>query len=179
MLNLLKYKKILIFLPVLFVLIGGGILYKVGDNKGYAPSQPFNFSHKIHAGEMKIDCQYCHFGAARGRAALVPPLQVCMNCHTAVAGDKPAIQKLKEMFKKGEEVQWTRVHDLPDFVYFSHWQHIAKGLECRQCHGDIETMSRVRQAKNLKMGWCLDCHRGLDEDGKPRNGPTECSYCHQ
>lgn len=180
-------KSIKILVPVI-VLLGGFIwgtkfLFSIGDNTGFAPEQPFEFNHKKHAGQYKIPCMYCHSGAYRSRASVVPSMNVCMNCHKVVATDKPKIQKLTELYQKGEAVEWTRVHDLPDFVYFNHERHIAKNVGCEECHGAIEKMTKVRQVQSLKMGWCLDCHRGKDSGGRPRNGPprngpTDCGDCH-
>ncbi|MDO8643486.1 MAG: cytochrome c3 family protein [bacterium] len=175
-------RKIFGILVLFFLMAGGGTVWflkGLGDNRGYAPRQPFDFNHQLHAGQMQIPCKYCHYGVTRTRAAILPGLKICMNCHSVVAGDKPKIQKLKKMFAAGEEVVWTKVHDLPDFVYFSHWQHIAANLDCENCHGRVDKMKRVYQAKSLKMGWCLDCHRGQDKDGKPYKGPQDCNQCHQ
>ena len=160
------------------VIWGGSVFWSVGDNTGYAPVQPIAFNHQLHAGQMKIPCMYCHSGAYRSRSAVVPASNVCMNCHSVVATDKPEVQKVRAAYQEGKPIEWVKVHDLPDFVYFSHKRHISKGVACEECHGKVETMSRVRQVKSLKMGWCLECHRGKDAEGKPRNGPTDCSGCH-
>lgn len=144
----------------------------VGDNSGFAPDQPIPFSHRLHAGDNKIPCLYCHANAEKGRHATVPSMNVCMNCHAVVATDRPAIQQLKGAYDSGKVMEWVRVHDLPDYVYFNHRAHVAKGVECQTCHGAVENMERVEQMKTLKMGWCVECHRQKEVS-------TECSTCHQ
>ena len=163
-------------LCVLVVLVCGVVygLRHLGDNTGYAPEQPIPFSHRLHAGDNHIPCLYCHANAEKGRHATIPAMNVCMNCHSVVANDKPVIQQLKKMYAEGRSIEWVRVHDLPDFVYFSHRWHLAKGIECQRCHGPVETMDRIQQVNTLQMGWCINCHR-TNKD----KAPTECSTCHQ
>ena len=145
------------------------------DDKGYAPLQPIAFSHQHHAGELKIDCAFCHFNAERGKHAGVPPMSVCLGCHGpdkgAVKNKSPQIAKLLDIADKGSYtngdgvvheggmVHWNRVHKLPDHVYFSHQWHVKAGVACQTCHGAVEEMAVVRQHATLSMGWCLDCHR--------------------
>ena len=133
-------------------------LSRVGIHQGYAPEQPIAFSHKLHAGDSQIPCLYCHFGARTSRHAGVPPLNVCMNCHSVMTSQTIEIEKLKEAVQRRQAVAWTKVHNLPDLVYFNHSQHVAGGVSCAACHGPVETMDRVRQHAPLTMGWCLDCH---------------------
>ncbi len=123
--------------------------------------QPIAYSHKLHAGDLQIDCQYCHSMARRSIHAGVPPTQTCMNCHAMIdTTDRPELVKLKEYWDKGEPIPWMKVHDLPDFVYFSHKRHIRGGLDCTECHGDVAgTMTQAQRVKPLNMGWCLDCHK--------------------
>jgi Cytochrome c7 and related cytochrome c len=159
------------------------------DDQGYAPLQPIAFSHQLHAGDMKMDCAFCHFNAERGKHAGVPPMSVCLGCHGAdkgaVRNKSPEIIKLLGIADKGSYadpdgtiheggmVHWNRVHKLPDHVYFSHQWHVKAGVACQTCHGAVEEMAVVRQYSNLSMGWCLDCHRksnyvgGLTFDGQP------------
>jgi len=143
--------------------IGGGLvareLSRVGVHQGYSPAQPIAFSHKLHAGDSQIPCLYCHFGARTSRHAGIPPLNVCMNCHSMLTAQTREIEKLKEAVQRGQAIAWTKVHNLPDFVYFNHSQHVSGGVACAACHGAVETMARVRQEAPLTMGWCLDCHR--------------------
>ncbi|MFT4659922.1 MAG: cytochrome c551/c552 [Patiriisocius sp.] len=145
----------------------------IGIYEGYMPEQPIAFSHKLHAGDNKIDCQYCHSTAEKSKSPLVPSTNVCMNCHKYVAkgptGDTTEIEKIyeaigwdKETFTYSGEtnpVKWIKVHDLPDHVYFNHAQHVKVGkLECKECHGAVEEMDVIRQEKPLTMEWCISCH---------------------
>ncbi|OFZ19621.1 MAG: hypothetical protein A2X94_17420 [Bdellovibrionales bacterium GWB1_55_8] len=167
-------------------------VFPSASNQGYAPEQPIPFSHKIMAGDFKIPCLYCHTGADKSRHAVVPAMNVCLNCHSVVKADSPFIQKLKQVYADGKALEWVRVHELPDFVYFSHERHVSKGVSCETCHGDVKTMERVVQVAPLTMGWCLDCHRGATTPPEvlarvfPRQknpkGPvasTQCNTCHQ
>jgi len=173
----------------LSVLIVVGVAYAITKelrlanfNVNYAPQQPINFSHKIHAGENKIQCLYCHYAAEKGRHAGIPPVELCMNCHNKVKMDAPEIQKLKTSLKTGKTIEWKKVHHFPDFAYFNHSQHVLVGkVSCQECHGPVETMTRLRQEKVLNMGWCLDCHRkkqiAAPEDHKSKAG-GDCARCH-
>ena len=137
----------------------GRELSLVGVHQGYAPEQPIAFSHKLHAGDNKIACLYCHFAATKSRHAGIPPANVCMNCHAILRKETTEIAKLKEAVAQNRPIEWIKVHNLPDFVYFNHSQHVLSSVACRECHGPVETMARVRQEEPLTMGWCLDCHR--------------------
>jgi len=128
-------------------------------NQGYSPNQPVVYSHAVHAGALKIPCQYCHYGAERGPHAGIPPASICMNCHGQVLKDHPEVVKVKKALAEGRAIEWVRIHRLPDFAYFNHSIHVKKGVACQTCHGPVETMGRVTQASSLTMGWCLDCHR--------------------
>ncbi len=141
-------------------------------NTGYEPVQPIAFSHQLHVSGNKIDCMFCHTAVEKGPHATVPSPSICMKCHSIVKTDKPAIQKLTELYNAGKPVEWIRIHRLPDHVYFSHRWHIARGFKCQQCHGPIETMDVVYQAQRLEMGDCVSCHR-------QNNAPTTCNTCHQ
>lgn len=166
---------------ILILLAGAGWWLKGAFNdRGYAPVQLIAFSHKIHAGELKMDCKYCHSQVADGRHASIPPMSTCMGCHKQVATDKPEIQKLTEISDKngyvdevdpkvtlaGGAVHWKRVHRLPDHVYFTHQWHVKANVSCQTCHGPVEEMVTVRQHVDLTMGWCLDCHRKTNYTGE-------------
>ncbi|NRA40069.1 MAG: cytochrome c3 family protein [Planctomycetes bacterium] len=172
-----------------FVLVFLGIFFLwwrffAFTDEGYKPRQPIAYSHKLHAGDLKIPCQYCHFNADKSRHAGVPPLSICLGCHApdkgAVANDKPEIEELLKLtidapgaygsdddsdyrdsgvLKSGGMIHWNRVHQLPDHVYFSHEWHVKAGVSCQTCHGDIENMVVVKQVADLTMGWCVRCHR--------------------
>lgn len=153
-----------LFLAVACVALAGGAkaFTLIFSSQGYAPEQPIPFSHKLHAGQYKINCLYCHTSAEKSRFAGVPPMDTCMGCHAIAGQTKPNIQKLTEIYKRGENVQWVRVHALPDHAYFSHRWHVAAGVACQTCHGPVETMDKVAQNQNLGMGWCISCHRNDD-----------------
>lgn len=140
----------------------GGIWY-YGTNKhlevGYQPEQPVPYSHKLHAGDLGIDCRYCHTGVERTAFAQVPPTETCMNCHAKVRTDSLKLQPVRESFATGKPVPWVRVHNLPDYAYFDHSAHMAAGVGCKSCHGRIDQMIEVQQAQPLSMSWCIDCHR--------------------
>jgi hypothetical protein len=142
------------------------------DNVGYHPDQPIKgFSHKVHAEQKKIPCEYCHSSARRSAVAGIPPMNTCMGCHKIVRTDAPDIKLLTEKYEKNEPIEWTKVHDLPDFVRFTHKRHVQSGLDCAECHGDVKTMDTVQQVAPLQMGWCVDCH-------KQKGAPTACFTCH-
>lgn len=157
---------------------------------GYHPDQPIPFSHKIHAGDRKMPCQFCHSTARRSIAAGIPTLDTCMGCHKLVKTDSEHIQFIKDKYDRNEPIEWTKVHDLPDYVRFSHKVHVnAKDgegknlLECQTCHGPVETTTTAEQWAPLQMGWCVDCHNKEKipaKDGKPaiKNAPVTCNTCH-
>ena len=135
-------------------------LYTVGVQQGYQPEQPIAFSHKLHAGQYEIDCQYCHTGVEIAKSANIPSVNICMNCHSQVLPDSPEIQKLYAAQESGQPIEWVRIHNLPDLAYFNHSQHVSVGkIECQTCHGEIQEMEVVKQFAPLTMGWCIDCHR--------------------
>jgi menaquinone reductase, multiheme cytochrome c subunit len=134
---------------------------------GYQPVQPINYSHELHAGQMGIDCRYCHNTVEYTAKASIPPTQTCMNCHTQIHKDSPNLKPLWNSYEKGTPVLWTRVHDLPDYAYFNHSAHVTRGVSCVECHGRIDRMPVVMQEEPLSMSWCLDCHR--DPDSKIRD----------
>lgn len=153
------------------------------DGIGYSPDQPILFSHKLHAGQMNIDCQYCHTGVEKTRHALVPSLNICMNCHSVARKDRPEIIKLAKYYNDGAVLPWKRVHKTPDFVYFNHSVHVNKGIDCINCHGDVRQMDKIMQINSFTMAACLDCHRNAHEklpDVKGIvNGPDNCFACHR
>jgi cytochrome c7-like protein len=176
------------------VALGAGAwqLSRIGIHQGYSPEQPIAFPHKIHAGDNKIPCLYCHYAARTSRHAGIPPASVCMNCHTLLEKQTVAIEKLKEAVQQDRPIRWVKVHNLPDFVYFNHSQHVVSGVTCQRCHGPVESMERVTQFSPLTMGWCLQCHRenarmpvgdfaraalSLKEKQKPAAG-LDCASCH-
>lgn len=170
--------RIISVLPILAVAgvlyIGAVALYACSPETtdvGYAPIQPVPYSHKLHAGELKIDCRYCHNTVDEAAFAAVPPTKTCLNCHspvdpvsgqpalTAIHSKSEKLEKIRESAANGTPVAWTKVHDLPDYSYFNHSAHVTKGVSCVQCHGRVDQMEVVTQVKTLAMGWCLECHR--------------------
>lgn len=156
-------------------------------NKGYQPDQSIPFSHKLHAGQYKIDCRYCHTGVEVSRHSLLPSLNVCMNCHQTVKTESPWIEKIAEAYYGNKPIAWKKVHLLPDFVKFSHFHHIKAGKKCQTCHGPVESMEVISQYKDLSMGWCVNCHRQSPKDNKTlkdftkkehQQAPINCSTCH-
>lgn len=168
-------------------IIGGGFgvfaLYWWGSpwntDVGYMPKQPVAYSHALHAGELKLDCRYCHAYVERGPHAGVPPTQVCMNCHKQVKKDSPALQPVRDSWADGKgdkSIPWVRIHKTPDFAYFNHSAHVGVGvganraaIGCETCHGRIDRMVEVKQDQPLSMAWCVDCH----SDPAPNLRPVE------
>jgi len=177
-----KNKK-LVFFTLLCLTIGGGawqwnILWNTDVHSGYQPVQPIKYSHELHAGVMKIECQYCHTGAFKSKNASIPSLNVCMNCHKTVKQESPEIQKIyaalgydpataKYDSTQAHPIQWVRIHNLPDLAYFNHSQHTTVGgIKCQTCHGPIETMKEVKQYSPLTMKWCIQCHKRTEVNSK-------------
>ena len=133
----------LALLVLVFLAAGVAEFYPTASNQGYAPVQPIPFSHKLHAGDNKIPCLYCHSGAEKSRHATIPSVNVCMNCHTVVKTDSPHIKKIQEAYANNTPIEWVRVHELPDYVYFPHKRHVAKGVACETCHGNVKAMERI------------------------------------
>jgi len=151
--------------------------------RGYAPEQPIPFSHQLHAGTLKIQCQYCHTGVVKSRHAGIPAVETCMNCHRVTKKDAPAIHKLTQIYESGQPLGWKRVHALPDHVYFDHRPHVNGGVACQTCHGEIQTMPVVYQNMSMRMGNCLGCHRDAHEavppDSKITRAAEHCGVCHR
>jgi mono/diheme cytochrome c family protein len=204
------------FVHVIVILISVFVISEIlvveaidfGRQPGYEPDQPILFSHKVHAGDNRIDCKYCHTSVTVSRHAGIPSTALCMNCHTAVRKGRYSgteeIAKIYTALETGKPIEWVKVHNLPDHTYFNHAQHVTAGMvQCETCHGDVKTMDRIGQMQLLSMGWCINCHRQTqvqftengyyqkfvklhDEiaSGKRTGvsvedvGGTECSKCH-
>lgn len=140
-----------------------GGLYYYGGNKhlevGYSPEQPVAYSHKLHAGDLGLDCRYCHSNVERSAKASVPPTETCMNCHAKVRTDSLKLLPVRESFAGDTPIPWVRVHNLPDYAYFDHSAHTSAGVGCVSCHGRVDQMPQIKQTEPLSMGFCLDCHR--------------------
>jgi menaquinone reductase, multiheme cytochrome c subunit len=136
---------------------------------GYAPEQPVPYSHALHAGQLGLDCRYCHNTA-------VPPTATCMNCHDKVQKDSEKLTLLRDAHAASLPLGWNRVHDLPDYAYFNHSRHVNSGVSCFSCHGRVDQMEIVRQDQPLSMGWCLDCHRDPAPHIRPRDQVTNPNW---
>ncbi len=173
--KLAKNKKFVFFVLICVSIAGGSwtwvTLWNTNVHQGYQPVQPIKFPHDLHAGVMKINCQYCHSGAYKSKNASIPSLNICMNCHKVVKTESPEIHKIYDALgydpqtqkydsTKARPMQWIRIHNLPDFAYFNHSQHVkVAGLRCQTCHGPVETMKEVYQYSPLTMKWCIQCHK--------------------
>ena len=224
--------QFLVFVSVIFLLFSSayyayGYMLQVGVDQGYMPIQPIHYSHKIHSGANQIECQYCHSSAKKSKHSGIPSLNVCMNCHQNIAeynGEEDLekgytrefyTNEIKKLYKavgwdensqsytgETEPVKWVRIHNLPDFVYFNHAQHVTvAGVDCKKCHGPVEEMEILYQHSSLTMGWCINCHRetnvklkdneyyakiheelskkyGVEELTAAQMGGLECGKCH-
>ncbi|MBZ0254119.1 MAG: cytochrome c family protein [Candidatus Methylomirabilis sp.] len=172
--------------PLIAVNVLGGLLYAVvfayyggnpkTTNVGYAPVQPVPYSHAMHAGELGMDCLYCHTTVDRAAFAAIPPTETCMNCHARLRTESPKLAPVRESWETGMPVQWVKVHDLPDYVYFNHSAHVTRGVACISCHGRIDQMEVVQTVQPLSMGWCLECHRNPDPNLRPKEFVTKMDW---
>ena len=173
-------RRLLIGSIVFLTAIIAGVWYYFSPeytDVGYAPRQPIDYSHKIHAGQLGLDCQYCHTEVFNSKQANVPPTQTCMNCHGQIDSQRPEeIQKIRDSWNSGEPIVWVRVHNLPDYSYFSHEAHVNVGVGCESCHGRVDKMDVVYQAEPLSMSWCLDCHRAPEQHLRPVEEVTTMGY---
>lgn len=212
------YTKFLRFkvINLLVVLVAGLLIIKttaheaiaLGRSQNYEPDQPIKFSHAVHAKQNKIDCLYCHATAEYSKTASIPEANVCLNCHTLVReGTRTGrfeINKIHAAIEKNKPIEWVKIHNLPDYTYFNHAQHVSAGkISCQTCHGPVEEMDRVKQVSDLSMGWCINCHRTTEvqftnnafyekyeqlhkdlKEGKidrvtaEKIGSTDCMKCH-
>src|SRR3990167_4977904 len=143
---------------------------------GYQPEQPVPYSHALHAGELGIDCRYCHSVVDLSNKAAVPPAAVCMNCHSTVKKDSDALLPIRQAFAENEPVRWTRVTDLPDYVFFNHSAHVNAAIGCESCHGRNDQMVTVYQAAPLTMEWCIACHKNPTANRRDPSMVTKMGY---
>ncbi|HZP60876.1 MAG TPA: cytochrome c3 family protein [Opitutaceae bacterium] len=163
--------QIVIYLFVLASIATAAVTYYMTPKYtriGYAPVQPVPFSHAIHAGQLGLDCRYCHNNVEKSPNATVPTSQTCMNCHSIVLKDSPLLAVVRASYESGNPVPWVRIHQLPDFVYFNHAIHVNRGISCYECHGQINQMDRVQETQALSMGFCINCHRDPAAHIRPR-----------
>ncbi len=141
--------------------------------RGYKPEQPIPFSHKLHVGDLKMECQFCHWTVAKASFAAIPEVETCVGCHNQlVIKQSEPLTKLKEYWNNNQPIPWEKVHVMPDHVRFNHKRHVKAGVSCQECHGQIPQMEVVERASSMKMGWCLDCHR-------QRGASIDCWTCHK
>ncbi|PIE24307.1 MAG: cytochrome C [Planctomycetota bacterium] len=162
--------------PIYLVLVFGLGASPSTMNVGYAPEQPVPFSHKLHAGDLGLDCRYCHTSVEKGAFAALPPTQTCMNCHERIKTDSPQLAPVRKSWETGASIPWVKVHDLPQYAFFDHSAHVTRGIGCASCHGRVDTMEVVQTVSPLSMGWCLDCHRNPEKHLRPRDQITNMSW---
>jgi hypothetical protein len=143
---------------------------------GYRPVQPVAYSHKLHAGDLGLDCRYCHYNVEVSNKSNVPPTSVCMNCHKMIGVENQKLLPVRESWGTGIPIQWIRVHKLPDYAYFNHGAHVRAGVGCASCHGNVSQMEVVQQMQPLSMSWCLDCHRKPDMYLRPLDQITNMNW---
>jgi hypothetical protein len=173
--------KVSIFGAVFFIagLLG---LFEAVDSSSWvtetrvAREQPIQFSHERHVAGNGIDCRYCHTSVEDSAFAGVPPTKTCMNCHSQIFSSSPYLEPVRASFRTGRSIEWTRVHDLPDFVYFNHSIHLKKGIGCSTCHGQVDRMPLMWKTQSLQMSWCVNCHRHPEEYVRPRDQVFNMSY---
>jgi len=149
-----------------------GIAGMVAAQEENGPTQPLPFSHKVHAGGMKLPCKMCHPNPDPGESMTIAKPALCMRCHSTIKADSPAIQKLAEADKGGHPIPWIRVYEIPGWVFFSHRTHLDKGATCQDCHGAVAERDRLYRERDLSMGGCMDCHRA-------RKVSVDCGFCHE
>jgi hypothetical protein len=172
-----------LFLLGSFVIVAGGTVGIVGlARSGYVtstdfrPSQPIPFSHRHHAGELGVDCRYCHTGVETGPQAGLPPTETCMTCHSQIWTNASMLEPVRRSLAENRPIQWTRVAKLPDYVFFRHDIHIAKGVGCESCHGRIDQMALTYRTKAFTMDFCLDCHRDPAPNLRPKDHITDMAW---
>ena len=144
--------------------------------EGVAREQPVPFSHQHHVGGLGIDCRYCHASVEVSATAGIPPTKTCMNCHSQIWSDSPTLEPVRASFRNDTSIEWTKVNDLPDFVYFDHSAHVNRGVGCTTCHGRVDRQPLVAQAASLQMEWCLQCHRHPERYLRPQAAVFDPTY---
>jgi hypothetical protein len=169
-------------IAIVFVLLGLGLVVLTIQRSDFVTSanrfveQPVQFSHQHHAGGIGIECRYCHTSVEVSPSAGIPPTKTCINCHSQIWNTSPYLEPVRASFRDDKPLNWTRVHDLPDFVYFNHSIHVRKGVGCETCHGRVDRMPLMLQKSSLQMEWCLDCHRDPAKYVRPRDQITTMGY---
>ena len=165
-----------ICIVAVLLLVGTAVTLVINTNRlpyvtdvGMTKEQPVPFSHKHHVTGIGIDCRYCHTSVEESSFANIPPVHTCMTCHSQIWTESPLLEPIRESYRTGKAIEWVRIHDLPDFVYFNHSIHIHKGIGCESCHGRVDQMPLMRKVNTLNMEWCLACHRAPEKFVRPRS----------
>ncbi len=159
---------LLLLLALTLTICGVTARSSYATGEGVPINQPIPFNHKHHVGDDGIDCRYCHTSVESSSFAGMPPTATCMNCHREIWAETPVIQQVRRHYETGEPISWNRVYFLPDYVFFNHSIHVAKGVGCSTCHGRVDQMPRIWKASSLYMSWCLDCHRNPERYVRPK-----------
>ena len=181
------FPKTLNILPVVLALVtfvaGGAVtgivwyyLSPANLQVGYTPRQPLPYSHRMHAGQLGMDCRYCHANVERSGEALIPPTQSCMGCHSMIKAQSPRLRLVRESWATGKPIEWVRVHKLPDHAYFNHSVHLNAGVGCSTCHGRIDQMEVVSVVQPMSMSWCIECHRNPGPSLRPHDQITNMAW---
>ena len=171
--------KVLVVLGLLMTTLFAFIYYYLNPaymRKGYAPMQPVAFSHALHAGQLGIDCRYCHASVEKSATSSVPDAKTCMSCHTQIKPESDLLQVVRTAYKTGEPIKWVKIHQAPDYVYFNHAVHVNRGISCVECHGEVNKLDVVSQQKPLSMQFCLDCHRAPENAMRPLKEVTNLQW---
>lgn len=173
-------KASIVGVVILLTVLGGAIYYYVqsswNTNVDVAVAQPVPFSHLHHVRQLGIDCRYCHTSVEEAAYAGIPPTETCMTCHSQIWTEAPILEPVRESWRTEEPIEWNKVHDLSDFVYFNHAIHVNKGIGCESCHGRVDNMALVWKENTLQMKWCLDCHRNPAENVRPLDEVLTMGY---
>jgi len=179
-------KSLDLVIKVAGLVIGVGVLAGAGAytyytyptvmDAGFQPVQPVPYSHKLHAGQLGLDCFYCHSTVYKAAYAAIPQTETCMNCHVKVKPTSPRLEPVRQSYATGLPIPWIQIHQLPDYVYFNHSAHVTAGVSCVTCHGRIDQMIEVHQEKPLNMAWCLDCHRDPAPNVRPFEFVTKLDW---
>jgi len=175
------FAKVSIFGAVFIVAAIGWLIFELERSSyftevGVAREQPVPFSHKHHVAGLGLDCRYCHTSVENSSFAGIPPTKTCMNCHAQIWNTSPTLEPVRASFRDDQSIAWTRVNDLADFVYFNHSIHVAKGVGCQTCHGQVDQMPLTWREKTLHMEWCLDCHRQPEQYVRPKSEVFNMNY---
>ena len=175
------FTRVILFGVVLILGIAGWAVDRIGRSDyttrvAQEREQPVPFSHAHHVGGLGLDCRYCHTTVETSSFANIPPTKTCMNCHSQIWSTSPTLEPVRESYRTNQSIRWTRVHDLPDFVYFNHGIHVNKGVACEVCHGRVDRMPLMAQHASLQMEWCLNCHRNPEKYVRPREFITTMGY---